>query len=179
MAPRALFQGDIIRRPNSEVAMILRTAAEEQFNPLHPPAGQAPHPLDRPLLPGEIGISTLVRAPDAAADASNLNIINSEDVELIDRLMQPGDVVKRDYASEASGIVKSVEVGCRLKHVLSGQQLEGFVSSNELEGALKVSVSEMFQVEMVQGSYRDQHQVWRNRKAATRARRQLTYGSSR
>jgi ubiquitin-conjugating enzyme E2 O len=55
--------------------------------------------------------------------------------------MQPGDIVKRSWDKEESGVVTKVEVGCRLKHVLSGQEVEGWVSSDELEGALKVRIS--------------------------------------
>lgn len=61
---------------------------------------------------------------------------------LVDRLVQPGDIVKRDGDASMSGVVKGVEVLCKLEQVMSGQKLEDKISSNDLEGALKVEVGD-------------------------------------
>ena len=120
--------------------MVVRSFADDDLhNPPPPPPGEEPHPLDRALERGEVGISLLFRSKP---DTPSLQILNESTLQLVDRLLQPGDVVKRSHDSSSSGVVMSVEVECRLEHVISGQKLEGeWAKSGDLEGALKVSFS--------------------------------------
>ena len=118
--------------------MVVRCWADDrEYAP--PPPGEEPNPLDRPLKRGEVGISVLFKP---TKDTAPLQILSESDIELCDRRLQPGDIVKRSHESATSGVVMSVDVACRLEHVLSGQQLDEWPRSDELEGALKVEVGD-------------------------------------
>lgn len=120
------------------VPQVLRTYAEDQENPpAPPPPGSQPHPLDRMLAPGELGVSFMFNPPGAEPD-SHLQIRQTSTLDLVDRLMQPGDVCKRSLEDVQSGAIKSVHMDTKLEHVISGQKLEAWVPSEDLVGALKV-----------------------------------------
>jgi ubiquitin-conjugating enzyme E2 O len=83
-----------------------------------PPQGDHFDPLMRPLQRGEVGVSFL---------PSNIReILPESELELVDRVFQPGDLCKRSIDDVRSGVVTNVDVCGRLAHAISGQAVEGW-----------------------------------------------------
>lgn len=102
------------------------------------PASQPPEladdPLSRALEPGEIGISYIV--------SGQHEIVSESDYCLVDRSLQPGDLVKRSVHDVQSGVVVDARVEVKLEHAVSQAQYGGWVASLELENATEVYVGD-------------------------------------
>ena len=61
----------------------------------------AADPLMRPLQHGEVGVSWFSRGPDLATR----EILSESQLTLLDRMYQPGDLLKRSIDDVRSGIV--------------------------------------------------------------------------
>ncbi|KAG9042571.1 hypothetical protein FS837_010684 [Tulasnella sp. UAMH 9824] len=138
-APSSFFLEDIVRRkdrdpegPEDDLAIVLRHWHDSESAP--PPPELANDPLNRPLLPGEIGVSYMVTGQHEIAPES--------DYYLIDRSLQPGDLVKRNVHDVQSGVVLETIVEVKLEHAVSQVQYGGWVASSELENATDVYVGD-------------------------------------
>ena len=80
----------------------------------------------RPLEHGEVGVSFLSGAADKR------EILPELDLKLMDRSLQPGDVVKRRIEDVQSAIVLDVRVKARLEHAVSKEPVEGWKSLEDL-----------------------------------------------
>lgn len=80
----------------------------------------------RPLQPGEVGVSFI-------SDGGEREILPESDLELVDRSFQPGDYCKRSLDDVRSAVVTSVKVKGRLEHVISGEQVEGWRTVDDIE----------------------------------------------
>lgn len=154
-----IMQGDIVRQRDGTVAMVLRTGTHESQHPPPPPPPVYPsdafpsatsHPIDRPIPKNHVGVSMLFARPPLAEgevpppDYSDnpLQVRHEKEYELLDRLLQPGDIVKFSHLNPESGIVTAVDIACKLRHVLTHEKLDEWVSHKLLEGAMKVEVGD-------------------------------------
>ncbi|KIK70823.1 hypothetical protein GYMLUDRAFT_32884 [Collybiopsis luxurians FD-317 M1] len=119
------YQQDIVQKissPNS-TGIVLRCWHDAEDVPLPNPLQD---PLMRPLEHGEVGVSFLSGAADKR------EILPELDLKLMDRSLQPGDVVKRRIEDVQSAIVLDVRVKARLEHAVSKEPVEGWKSLEDL-----------------------------------------------
>ncbi|KAI0751129.1 hypothetical protein C8Q80DRAFT_1155693 [Daedaleopsis nitida] len=132
-AAAKFFQEDIVRRKDhpNVFAVVLRCwqDAEELPSP-----SDNVDPLMRPLVQGEVGISYY---PGGARE-----IISGDELDLVDRMYQPGDLLKRSVDDVRSGIVTSVKVKGRLDHAISGESIPGWKTMDEIESAVDVDMGD-------------------------------------
>lgn len=69
-------------------------------------------------------------------------IVRESDYYLVDRSLQPGDLVKRSVHDVQSGVVLESRVDVKLEHAVSMTQYAPWVSSEELENATEVYVGD-------------------------------------
>ncbi|KAG9019315.1 hypothetical protein FRB90_004028 [Tulasnella sp. 427] len=139
LAPSSFFLEDIVRRkdrdpegPEDDLAIVLRHWHDSESAP--PPPALANDPLNRALIPGEIGVSYMVSGQHEIAPES--------DYYLIDRSLQPGDLVKRNVHDVQSGVVLETNVEVKLEHAVSQVQYGGWVAASELENTTEVYVGD-------------------------------------
>ena len=99
----------------------------------HPPEYRD-DPLNRALEQGEVGISYMVSGAH--------EIVHEKDYYLVDRSLQPGDLVKLSVHDVQSGVVLESRVEVKLEHAVSMAQYSPWVSSEELENATEVYVGD-------------------------------------
>lgn len=80
----------------------------------------------RPLQHGEVGVSFI-------SDGGEREILPESDLKLVDRSFQPGDYCKRSVEDVCSGVVVAVKVKGRLEHAISGEQVEGWWTVDDIE----------------------------------------------
>ncbi|KAI0371562.1 hypothetical protein BV20DRAFT_965322 [Pilatotrama ljubarskyi] len=132
-AAAKFYQEDIVQRKDDSKALgvVLRCWQDAEDMP---PAGDHVDPLMRPLVQGEVGVSYFPRP---------VREIVSEDVlELVDRMYQPGDLLKRSVDDVRSGVVTSTHVEARLEHAVSGQTIPGWKSMDEVDSAVEIDMGE-------------------------------------
>ncbi|KAJ8487538.1 hypothetical protein ONZ51_g4099 [Trametes cubensis] len=132
-AAAKFYQEDIVRRKDdpSAYGVILRCWQDAEDMP---PQGDHVDPLMRPLVQGEVGVSYFPKP---------VREIVSEDVlELVDRLYQPGDFLKRSVDDVRSGVVTSTHVKARLEHAVSGQPIPGWKDTDEVESTVDIDMGE-------------------------------------
>ncbi|ORY33042.1 hypothetical protein BCR39DRAFT_463825 [Naematelia encephala] len=127
------FQGDVITKSaeSSFRGKVLRCWAEEEsLPPPIPLPGQDPHPLDRPLLRGEVGIQDM--------QTGDLTIVPESTLLLYAREFLKGDVVKRSLTAVESAVVTDVRSEVQLEHVINKRPVRAWVPSEKLDSALKI-----------------------------------------
>lgn len=140
MAPAAsrgttakFYQEDIVRRKdNPELyGIVLRCwhDAEEL-----PPPAENTDPLMRPLKQGEVGVSYLPRP--------SREILPESDLELVDRMYQPGDLVKRSIDDVVSGVVISIDVNGRFEHAISSVPLPEWKNTSDVQSAIDIDMGD-------------------------------------
>ncbi|KAI0775899.1 hypothetical protein BD413DRAFT_610617 [Trametes elegans] len=132
-AAAKFYQEDIVKRRDDPktFGVILRCwqDAEEV-----PPAGENVDPLMRPLVQGEVGVSYFPRPVR--------EIVPEDTLELVDRMYQPGDLLKRSVDDVRSGIVTSTHVKAQLEHAITGQALPEWKTMDEVESAVEIDMGE-------------------------------------
>lgn len=98
-----LMTGDIVRnRETGTVAMVLRTGKQDEHNPPPPPVYPSDaltiHPVDKQIPLDSVGISLLFQKAQTPEDSGKvldsteepLQVKKEGELELLDRLLQPG-----------------------------------------------------------------------------------------
>ncbi|KAF9076116.1 hypothetical protein BDP27DRAFT_1313919 [Rhodocollybia butyracea] len=120
------YQQDVVQKiahPHS-IGIVLRCWHDaEDIPPLN---NLDQDPLMRPLNRGEVGVSFVLQT-------DKREIIPESDLILLDRTLQPGDYVKRNVDDVQSGVVLNVRVKGRLEHAISGEPVEGWKTSEDLD----------------------------------------------
>ena len=80
----------------------------------------------RPLKHGEVGVSFL-------SDGDEREILPESALRLIDRTLGVGDYCKRNIDEVCSGVVTDVHVRGRVEHVITGEEVDGWWSRDDLE----------------------------------------------
>ena len=88
----------------------------------------------RPLKRGEVGVSYF--------PSQHRAILPESDFELIDRMFRYGDLVKRSIDDVHSGVVTSVEVECRVEHVISKGKVDAWVRSSDIDWSADVTIGD-------------------------------------
>ncbi|KAI0650395.1 hypothetical protein C8Q79DRAFT_902140 [Trametes meyenii] len=132
-AAAKFYQEDIIQRKDDPRAygVVLRCWQDAEDMP---PPGDHVDPLMRPLVQGEVGVSYFPRPVR--------EIVPEDVLELVDRLYQPGDLLKRSVDDVRSGVVTSTHVKARLEHAVSGHPLPEWKSMDEVESAVEIDMGE-------------------------------------
>ncbi|KAH9837167.1 uncharacterized protein C8Q71DRAFT_757052 [Rhodofomes roseus] len=127
------YQEDIVRRKDDPglYGIVLRCWHDAEDLP--PPAENA-DPLMRPLQPGEVGVSYFPRP--------SREILAESQLELVDRNYQPGDLLKCSIDDVASGVVTGIEVKGRLEHAISGEPLQEWKITSEVQTAIDVDMGD-------------------------------------
>ncbi|KAI0758238.1 hypothetical protein C8Q74DRAFT_307926 [Fomes fomentarius] len=132
-AAAKFFQEDIVKRKDDPKAygVVLRCWQDAEDLP---PAADNVDPLMRPLVQGEVGVSYFPRPVR--------EIISEDKLDLVDRMYQPGDLLKRSVDDVRAGIVTSVTVKGRLDHAISGQAIPGWKTMDEIDTAVDVDMGD-------------------------------------
>jgi ubiquitin-conjugating enzyme E2 O len=80
----------------------------------------------RPLKHGEVGVSFL-------SDGDEREILPESALRLSDRTLGVGDYCKRNIDEVCSGVVTNVRVRGRVEHVITGEEVDGWWSRDDLE----------------------------------------------
>ncbi|KAI0638530.1 hypothetical protein C8Q77DRAFT_1091600 [Trametes polyzona] len=140
MAPKSqkraaakFYQEDIVRRKDdpSSYGVVLRCWQDAEDVP---PQGDNVDPLMRPLVQGEVGVSYFPRPVR--------EIVSEDTLELVDRLYQPGDLLKRSVDDVRSGVVTRTNVQAQLEHAVSGQPIPGWKTMDDVESAVEIDMGE-------------------------------------
>lgn len=109
-------------------------------------------PLLRPLKHGEVGVSFY--------PGGKREILQESELQLVDRMYQPGDLLKKSIDDPRAGIVTgyarprhfqtskclryhcSIEVKGRLEHTISGEEIPGWKSSDDVECSFEVDMGD-------------------------------------
>ncbi|KAH9855005.1 hypothetical protein C2E23DRAFT_875028 [Lenzites betulinus] len=132
-ATAKFYQEDIVARKDDPTAfgVILRCWQDVEDMLAVPDHAD---PLLRPLVQGEVGVSYFPRLAR--------EIVSEDALELVDRLYQPGDLLKRSVDDVQSGIVTRSNVKVRLDHAISGQVVPGWLSKDDIEAAVEIDMGE-------------------------------------
>lgn len=82
----------------------------------------------RPLAYGEVGVTYLSR--DMAGQRA---IFHERELQLVDRILQPGDYCKRSIDDVQSGVVLNFETRARIVHAISGEEVPGWYRREDME----------------------------------------------
>ncbi|RPD66821.1 hypothetical protein L226DRAFT_529226 [Lentinus tigrinus ALCF2SS1-7] len=132
-AAAKFYQEDIVQRkddPNT-FGVVLRCWQDAEDLPA--PADNV-DPLMRPLVQGEVGVSYFPRPVR--------EIISEDKLDLVDRMYQPGDLLKRSVDDVRSGIVTSMNVRGRLEHAISGEKYPSWLTEHDVESAVEVDMGD-------------------------------------
>ncbi|OCH96053.1 hypothetical protein OBBRIDRAFT_766074 [Obba rivulosa] len=132
-AAAKFYQEDIVQRKDDPemYAVVLRCWHDAEEVPS--PADNT-DPLMRPLKQGEVGISYFVR-PER-------EILSESKLKLVDRMFQPGDLLKRSTDDVRSGVVTDIKVKGRLEHAISGEKLPEWKDTNEVDAAVDIEMGD-------------------------------------
>ncbi|KAI1796055.1 hypothetical protein LXA43DRAFT_1160458 [Ganoderma leucocontextum] len=133
-AAAKFFQEDIVQRKDDPKVFGVVLRCWQDAEELPPPA-EGVDPLLRPLVQGEVGVSYFPRPVR--------EIITEDKLSLVDRMYQPGDLLKRSVDDVRSGIVTSTNVKGRLEHAISGQTVPGWKTMDEIETAVEVDMGDL------------------------------------
>ncbi|PSS37603.1 hypothetical protein PHLCEN_2v530 [Hermanssonia centrifuga] len=137
--PAKFYQEDIVQlvdRPKV-YGVVLRCWHDAEDLP--PPAEHlAADPLLRPLKHGEVGVSFF----SAGLDIPQREILLETKLQLVDRMYQPGDILKRSIEDVRSGIVTGIDVRGRVEHAISSEPIPGWKSMNEVECYIDVDMGD-------------------------------------
>ncbi|KAJ3916626.1 hypothetical protein F5877DRAFT_80717 [Lentinula edodes] len=120
------YQQDVVQKitaPHS-IGIVLRCWHDAEDAPLPNPLQD---PLMRSLERGEVGVSFLSEPTDKR------EILPESDLHLLDRSLQPGDVVKRSVDDLHSGMILDVRLKTRLEHAISKAQVDGWKTLEDLD----------------------------------------------
>lgn len=93
-----------------------------------PPPVPPTDPLMRPLAYGEVGVTYLSRDM-----AGQREIFHERDLQLVDRILQPGDYCKRSIDDVQSGVVLNFKTKARIVHAISGEEVPGWYTRDDME----------------------------------------------
>ncbi|KAI0036624.1 hypothetical protein K488DRAFT_67467 [Vararia minispora EC-137] len=131
--PTKFYGEDIVRRTGSshQTGVVLRCwhDADDVSQP-----GDQHDPLMRPLERGEVGVSFL--------PSGTREILPESELELVDRVFQPGDLCKRSIDDVRSGVVTCVDVQGRLEHAISGQPVAGWKTTADIYSTLECELGD-------------------------------------
>ncbi|KAF7310777.1 Isocitrate lyase [Mycena chlorophos] len=129
-----LFNQDIVARRDGKAPTGIVMRCWHDAEDTVPPPQMQLDPLMRNLSPGEVGVS-FYRDYNATLSSNrefDRQILFESELQLLDRLLHPGDLVKRALEDTQSGVVLETRVQGRCEHVISGQPLDGWVSLDQL-----------------------------------------------
>lgn len=98
------------------------------------PEDIAADPMMRPLDQGEVGVSFFPRGLR--------EILPEAKLDLVDRMYQPGDLLKKSVDDVRAGIVTSLEIKGRLVHAISNEEVPGLKSSWEVDYVAEVEMGD-------------------------------------
>ncbi|CCM05195.1 uncharacterized protein FIBRA_07404 [Fibroporia radiculosa] len=127
------YQEDIVRRKDDPKTLGLVLRCWHDAEDL-PPQAEDMDPLMRPLKKGEVGVSYF---PNPSRE-----ILPESQLELVDRLYQPGDLLKRRIDDVVSGVVINTEVKGRLEHAISGEQLSDWRGTDDVTCAVDIEMGD-------------------------------------
>lgn len=133
------YQEDIVQlidEPRS-YGVVLRCWHDAEDLPASPDQIAA-DPLMRPLQRGEVGVSFFARG----LDMPQREILPESKLMLLDRIYQPGDLLKRSVDDVCSGIVTSIDVKGRLEHAITGDEIPGWKSKEDVECYIDVDMGD-------------------------------------
>ncbi|KAI0815073.1 hypothetical protein BC629DRAFT_1469034 [Irpex lacteus] len=137
--PAKFYQEDSVRLVDNARAygVVVRCWHDaEDIPPL--PEQLALDPLMRPLKHGEVGVSFFT----TSADTPQREILPESKLELLDRMYQPGDLLKRSIDDVRSGIVTSIDVQARLEHAISHEPIETWKTMDDMEFCIDVDMGD-------------------------------------
>jgi ubiquitin-conjugating enzyme E2 O len=79
----------------------------------------------RPLQHGEVGVSFLTNGGER-------EILLEPALRLVDRTLNAGDFCKRNIDDVCSGVVTNLHVRGRVEHAITGEQVEGWWTMDDL-----------------------------------------------
>lgn len=88
----------------------------------------------RPLERGEVGVSWFPLGTREILPESNL--------ELMDRLFQPGDLCKKSIDDVRSGVVTQVVVEGRLEHCISHEPVQAWMGMQDVSSPLECEIGD-------------------------------------
>ncbi|CAL1695554.1 unnamed protein product [Somion occarium] len=91
-------------------------------------------PLLRPLKHGEVGVSFY--------PGGKREILQESELQLVDRMYQPGDLLKKSIDNPRAGIVTSIDVKGRLEHTISGEEIPGWKGTDDVECSFEVDMGD-------------------------------------
>ncbi|KAJ3528107.1 hypothetical protein NM688_g8036 [Phlebia brevispora] len=139
--PAKFYQEDIVQLIDNPKAygIVLRCWHDAEDVP-PPPEQLAQDPLLRPLEYGEVGVSFY--PTNGGPDHHHREILPESKLKLVDRMYQPGDFLKRSIDDVRPGVVTSIEVKGRLEHAISGEEIPGWRTMNDLECYIDVDMGD-------------------------------------
>ncbi|KAK7694784.1 hypothetical protein QCA50_001972 [Cerrena zonata] len=129
-----LYQEDIVRLLSNPklYGVVMRCWHDPEDIPL--PEDVMSDPLLRPLKHGEVGVSFY--------PGGKREILQESELQLVDRMYQPGDLLKKSIDDPRAGIVTGIEVKGRLEHTISGEEIPGWKSSDDVECSFEVDMGD-------------------------------------
>ncbi|KAJ3783382.1 hypothetical protein GGU10DRAFT_361067 [Lentinula aff. detonsa] len=128
------YQQDVVQKiaaPHT-IGIVLRCWHDADDAPL----SNLQDPLMRPLERGEVGVSFL------SDTADKREILSESELQLLDRSLQPGDVIKRSVDDVQSGMVLDVRMKTRLEHAISKEQVDGWKTSKDFDANRQAEIGD-------------------------------------
>ncbi|XP_006454656.1 hypothetical protein AGABI2DRAFT_114397 [Agaricus bisporus var. bisporus H97] len=121
-----IYQGDVVQLTSSprKYATVVRCWYDAEDDA--PPEDNFPDPYFRPLKDGEFVVVL-------ASDHSKRDIVTEPKIHLVDRVLRLGDFCKRAHDDVRSGVVLDARVRARLAHVISGEEVQGWKTMDDVE----------------------------------------------
>ncbi|KAH9943144.1 uncharacterized protein BXZ73DRAFT_40439 [Epithele typhae] len=132
-AAAKFYQEDIVQRKDDPKTYGVVLRCWQDAEDIHPPADNA-DPLMRPLVQGEVGVSYF---PQPLRE-----IITEDQLTLVDRMYQPGDLLKRSVDDVRSGIVTRTIVKGRLDHAISSEPVPDWKCLGDLRAAVEIDMGD-------------------------------------
>ncbi|KAI0094796.1 hypothetical protein BDY19DRAFT_914675 [Irpex rosettiformis] len=137
--PAKFYQEDNVRLADNARAYGVVVRCWHDAEDIPPPPEQlAIDPLMRPLKHGEVGVSFFT----STAEAPQREILPESKLILLDRLYQPGDLLKKSIDDVRSGIVTSIDVQGRLEHAISFEPIETWKTMDDMEFYIDVDMGD-------------------------------------